>query len=128
MKYLKKFGEINISENLMDLRKAIENNDTEYIRNWCYTSGEIQSICNNWRLDCESIKELAFQLVDGGICDASGVMACVEEVLDAIDAYDLSAKEACIELGSNPGMRSQFFHDIHTQDLVDKMDFSKIKF
>jgi len=55
-------------------------------------------------------------------------MSCVEEVLDTIDAYDLTSKEACLELGANPGMRSQFFHDIHTDDHVENMDFSKIKF
>jgi len=124
MKYLKKFNQLN--ENLMDLRKAIEANDTDYIKNWCYTSKEIQAVCDNWRLDCESIKELAFQLIDAGICDASGVMACTEEVLDTCDAYDLTPKEACLELGRNFGMRSQFFHDEHTEDHVEKMDFSKI--
>jgi len=62
MKHLKKFNEIN--ENLMDLRKSIEHNDMDYVRNWCYTSKEIQSVCDNWNLDCDSIKELAFQLID----------------------------------------------------------------
>ena len=47
--------------------------------------------------------------------------------LEISATHDLTAKEACIELGRNIGMRSDFFHDIHTEDLVDKMDFSKIK-
>lgn len=124
MKYLKRFNQLN--ENLMDLRKAIEAKDSEYIKNWCYTSKEMQSVCDNWRLDCESVKELAFQLIDACICDASGVMACVEEVLDTCDAFDLTPKEACLELGGNMGMGSQFFHDEYTDHLVDGMDFSKI--
>lgn len=124
MKHLKKFNQLN--ENLMDLRKAVEASDSEYIKNWCYTSKEIQAVCDNWNVDCESIKELSFQLINAGICDASGVMACVEEVMDTIDAYDLTAKEACLELGRVPGMASQFFHDVHTEDNVENMDFSKI--
>ena len=125
MKHLKKFNEM-INENLMDLRKAIEYDDTEYIKNWCYTSKEVQAVCDGWRVDCDSVKELAFQLINAGICDASGILSCLEEVLDAVDAYELTPKEACIELGRNSGMRSQFFHDIHTEDLVEGMDFSKI--
>lgn len=117
-----------IEESVMDLRKAIENNDSEYIKNWCYTSPEIGVVCSNWRLDADSIKELAYQLVNGCICDAGGVLACVEEVLDTMDAFDLTAKEACLELGANSGLRSQFFHDEHTDDLVEQMDFTKINF
>jgi hypothetical protein len=106
MKHIKRFNQIN--ESLHDLRKAIEANDDNYIKNWCYTSIEMQSVCDNWNLDCQSIRELGYQLINAGICDASGVMACVEEVLDVCDSMDMTPKEACIELGSEI-----YFRKIH---------------